>query len=1110
MRELPHISPTDKTRELPPSSNKLCQPCTAIPYDNEDFSPIRSHPISHDFTSTSSSPTVDEEMDKVRQKQFRLLTIHERLGHISFSILKLMAKCGLIPRDLANVDPPKCPGCAYSKAIRKPTRYKGHRNKKPIRPATAPGQCVSVDQLISPTSGFVPTHRGKPTLQRYKGATIFVDHFSDFTYVHLMTDMNGESTVLAKQAFERLSRSYDVNILHYHCDNGLFDTKVFKQSIQESNQTISFCGVNAHHQNGKAERRIRDVTEGARASLLHAAHRWPKAIHPALWPCALKHYVNLRNNLPSTYLPGKKNGRKLLPSRYIDSPISKYSKFETDINLQHFHPFGSPVYVLHNKLQAQQSHNKWSDRSRVGIFLQHSPSHSTSVPLILNTSSGNVSPQFHCLYDDEFSTCKRDVKFNSIWQSKAKLDKVSMNSDPLLFKTNNPSPIQPFTPSVHHHLQTPPSTSDLPSEFRHNWDQDTTTSNLPSTNDDESTTPADPDVSSESTSDITSPPIQTTRSGRTVKPPSRFSFQSYLSTFSPSPCRHSPQQLLQPTIANYEEPHPMALVSEYILSFIATDPDTMTLKEAMQQPDKEQFLQAMKKELNDHITRQHWKVVPSNSIPSHKHSIPMVWAMERKQNPVGDIIKWKARLCAGGHRSKEFIDYWDTYSPVVSWQTIRLIFVLAIANGWHIQSIDFVLAYPQASIKTDIFMQPPKVPPNFIIPDLPKPSDRYFNVYKLIRNLYGLKDAGRTWNHHLRDGLIKRGWHQSKIDECVYVKHGLILILYVDDACIISPSLSKIKLEIKSLQQDYDLTDDGELQDYIGTRFDRHPDGSVTLTQPRMIERLLSIVGLDSSDVHIKLHDTHSISILHDHTDAKPREQKWHYRSAVGCLSYIQSIIRPDITFSVQQCARFCNDPKKDHEEAVKRICRYLLKTKTKGLVLKPDLTKGLQCHVDADFAGMWSHHPNSDPFTCHSRTGFVISYAGCPILWKSKVQSLVALSTTKAEYIALSSALRKVIGIIHLMEDLKTNGLPLHSTTPIIKCRTFEDNMSCVKMANNHITRPRTKHLALRLHHFHSQILKKIITVEHISTKDQIADIFTKPLPKPQFTHLRDILMSW
>ena len=316
--------------------------------------------------------------------------------------------------------------------------------------------------------------------------------------------------------------------------------------------------------------------------------------------------------------------------------------------------------------------------------------------------------------------------------------------------------------------------------------------------------------------------------------------------------------------------------------------------------------------------------------------------------------------------------------------------------------------------------------------------------------------------------------------------------------------------EISSLKQSYALTDEGDLHDYLGTRFDRHNDGSVTLTQPRMIERALSIVGLHGTDSHIKRHDTPAIDILVPSTKTKPRLQKWNYRSAVGCLSYIQAMVRPDITFAVQQCARFCHSPSQDHEEAVKRICRYLLGTRDKGLILRPDKTKGLECYVDADWAGAWTFGSSYDPLSTHSRTGFVILYAGCPILWKSKIQSITALSTTEAEYIALSSALREVIAIIHLLEDLHSNGLPIHCATPKIKCRTFEDNMSCLNLATNHKTRPRTKHLSIRLHHFRSHIVNKIVTIEHVSTHDQIADIFTKPLSKVPFCKLRDQLMSW
>ena len=209
---------TDKSREMNISNLQQGQPCS-IPYEDIDFDPIKVDPISETFhTSIHPNSLPDDDVDIVatRKKQFRLLTIHERLGHISFAKLKLMARCGIIPRELANVTAPCCPGCAYGKAHRKPTRSKGIRNIRQIKSVNAPGLCVSVDQLVSPTPGFVPTHRGIPTLQRYTCATVFVDHYSDFTYSHLMTEMNAKSTVEAKDTSARIEHSHNVPIRHYN------------------------------------------------------------------------------------------------------------------------------------------------------------------------------------------------------------------------------------------------------------------------------------------------------------------------------------------------------------------------------------------------------------------------------------------------------------------------------------------------------------------------------------------------------------------------------------------------------------------------------------------------------------------------------------------------------------------------------------------------------------------------------------------------------------------------------------------------------------------------------------------------------------------------------
>ena len=178
----------------------------------------------------------------------------------------------------------------------------------------------------------------------------------------------------------------------------------------------------------------------------------------------MKNCVILRNSIPSTYVPGGKQGWRKLLDTFTNSPLSKFSGIETPTNLKHYHPFGTPGYVLERKLQSQQSHNKWSDRSCVGIFLCHSPNHSGSVPLVLNTQTGNVSPHFHCLYDNTFVTCKTDAKFSSLWKFKAKVKVKVKDAPPSILDLLDSGKILPST-----YIPPPPSTN-LPPAFINTWD----------------------------------------------------------------------------------------------------------------------------------------------------------------------------------------------------------------------------------------------------------------------------------------------------------------------------------------------------------------------------------------------------------------------------------------------------------------------------------------------------------------------------------------------------------------------------------------------------------------------------------------------------------------
>ena len=212
---------------------------------------------------------------------------------------------------------------------------------------------------------------------------------------------------------------------------------------------------------------------------------------------------------------------------------------------------------------------------------------------------------------------------------------------------------------------------------------------------------------------------------------------------------------------------------------------------------------------------------------------------------------------------------------------------------------------------------------------------------------------------------------------------------------------------------------------------------------------------------------------------------------------------------AVHQAARFCIDPKLSHERAIYRIGKYILGTKDKGIVIKPNKDKGLECYVDADFAGGWNAADADEACSVYSRTGYVITYAGCPIHWISKLQSEVALSTTESEYIALSQALRDVIPMMTLLEEIDSI-FQVHKPTPKVHCKVFEDNNGCISLATQQKFSPRTKHIAVKYHHFREKVNDGSVSIHPIDTREQLADILTKPLDEALFKHMRKGLLGW
>lgn len=219
------------------------------------------------------------------------LHLHQSLGHIHSDRMQLMVRQGTIPNKFKQCRLPFCASCAFGKSSRKPWHSHSSNNDNESSRPQHPGECVSVNQLISHTPGFIAKMSGTLTTQQYKCATIFVDQYSGYLFVWIQRSTSVKDTIAAKRAFEHYANTNGIDIKHYHADNGVFKATKWVANCHSQRQSISYAAVGAHHQNGVAERRIRVLKDMTRTQLLHAQERWPQAISAYIWPYAL-HIAN--------------------------------------------------------------------------------------------------------------------------------------------------------------------------------------------------------------------------------------------------------------------------------------------------------------------------------------------------------------------------------------------------------------------------------------------------------------------------------------------------------------------------------------------------------------------------------------------------------------------------------------------------------------------------------------------------------------------------------------------------------------------------------------------------------------------------------------------------
>ena len=385
-------------------------------------------------------------------------------------------------------------------------------------------------------------------------------------------------------------------------------------------------------------------------------------------------------------------------------------------------------------------------------------------------------------------------------------------------------------------------------------------------------------------------------------------------------------------------------------------------------------------------------------------------------------------------------------------------------------------------------------------------------VLMMHRNVYGQKNAGRTWNKYLVNKLVNElHFKQSKVDECVFYRGNVLYVLYTDDSIIACPNNEEIEQVMQELRDaKLDITDEGDVKDFLGVHINKQEDGTIHMAQPHLIDQILKDLRMDDEKTKPKETPAASSKLLSRHSDSKEFDGSFNYRSIIGKLNYLEKATRSDIAYITHQCARFTTCPKTEHADAVRWVAKYLKGTRDKGTYLRPDIKRGLEVHVDADFAGNWDPKETQDRDTARSRHGYIVSYAGCPITWKSQLQTEIALSSSESEYTGLSYALREAIPIMQLINEMAAHGIKINHATPKVKCKVFEDNSGALEMAKEHKYRPRTKHLNNRLHHFRDYVSRQEITIHPIGTLDQNADYLTKPLNEVDLKRLRLKVMGW
>lgn len=527
-----------------------------------------------------------------------------------------------------------------------------------------------------------------------------------------------------------------------------------------------------------------------------------------------------------------------------------------------------------------------------------------------------------------------------------------------------------------------------------------------------------------------------------------------------------------------------------------------TWEEACSRDDAQEWEKALEDEFISLIKNNTWEI---REKPDDKRIVDHKLVLQVKFSD-NDEIKRKVRLVAKGFNQRFGEDYMETYSPVVKITSIRVLCALAAAYDLEIHQMDVKTAYLNGELQESVYMKIPKNLKEILNKILQGKqigtSQEMINDEKLLniarkwasdlehgdnkvcllkKALYGLKQSGVEWHKRLVGELKNLGLTPLPQDQCFFFSNKgdkrLLLTIYVDDILIASNDIGWITKIKGALASKFEVKDLGRAKRCLGIEFNQDlKNHEVKLSQPSYINQLLKRFKMENCKMVSTPIETNSYfppSSVTEESKTLP------YQNLIGALLYLAVSTRPDISFAVSYLSQFNTCYNKTHWKAAKRVLRYLKATQNYGIKYRQN-SENLYGMADADWGG--------DKTDRRSFTGIVYNLSGSPIYWECKKQRTVALSSTEAEYMALTEATKEAKYLQGLLQGL---GLTYKNTE--VLC----DSQSAIKLTQSKIFHSRSKHIDVRHHFVREAVEKGIIKLVFTPSEEMPADVLTKGLSK-------------